>query len=111
EAVTGADATPAAPAGLPEPDQFLPPAIAALGVQRDQAAELADQTRAYGRSEVANPNAGALARAAADRAASLRDGLAVALETLERLPRLDTLRVARALATGQSLPVIGPPRT
>lgn len=109
EAITGAVDNPAGPAGLPETDRFLPPAITALGVQRDQAAELADQTRAYGRSEVANPNAGALARAAADRAAALRDGLAVALETLERLPRLDTLRVARALETGESLLVIGPP--
>tara|TARA_R110000782_G_scaffold13976_11_gene40977 strand:+ start:4270 stop:7131 length:2862 start_codon:yes stop_codon:yes gene_type:complete len=108
-ALAGALEEPAGPAGLPATDAFVPQAAAALNTQRAQLADLAEQTRAYGSSEIAGPNAGALARAAADRAAVLRDDAAVAFERLDRLPRLDTLRVARALETGESLLVIGPP--
>ncbi len=101
--------TPSGPAGLAETDRLAPQALAAWNGQRSQMAELSEQTDAYARSEIANANAAALARAAADRAAQLRDAASVAADTLERLPRLDTLRVARAMETGESLLVIGPP--
>lgn len=109
DALAGALTEPAGPAGLPAADAVVPQAAAALDAQRAQLAELAEQTRAFGVSEIAGPNAGALARAAADTAQTLRDAAAVAQERLDRLPRLDTLRVARALETGESLLVIGPP--
>lgn len=109
EAVTIAMDTPTGPAGLAETDRILPQALSLWTTQRAQLTELTEQTRAYALSDIANPNAGALARAAADRAERLRDTAAVAAEALQRLPRLDTLRVARALETGESLLVIGPP--
>jgi ABC-2 type transport system permease protein len=109
ESVTTALDSPAGPAGLAETDRLLPQALATWTTQRTQMSELTEQTRAYAQSDIANPNAAALARAASDRAERLRDAAAVAAETLERLPRLDTLRVARALETGESLLVIGPP--
>lgn len=109
DALASALDDPTGPAGLPATDAVLPQATGVLGAQRAQLADLTDQTRAFGVSEVAGPNAGPLARAAADRAEQLRNDAAVAFERLERLPRLDTLRVARALETGESLLVIGPP--
>ncbi len=109
DAVAGALDTPAGPAGLAETDRLPPQAAALWTAQRTQLSELTEQTRAFAQSEIANPNAGALARAAAQRAERLRDAAAVGAETLERLPRLDTLRVARALETGESLLIIGPP--
>lgn len=109
DAVIAALDTPAGPAGLPETDRLLPQAAAVWTTQRTQLTELTEQARAFAQSDIAGPNAGALARAAAQRAERLRDTVAVAAETIERLPRLDTLRVARALETGESLLVIGPP--
>lgn len=100
---------PAGPAGLPETERLTSQSAAAWKALRPQLTELTDQTRAFGRSDIAGPNAGPLARAAADRAERLRDRAAVAEDALDRLPRLDTARVARALETGESLLVIGPP--
>jgi ABC-2 type transport system permease protein len=100
---------PEASTGLPPTDRLVPQAARVWAEQRTQLTDLAAQTRAFAGADIAGPNAGILARAAADRAEALRDRVAVRQESLERLPALDTLRVARALETGESLLVIGPP--
>jgi ABC-2 type transport system permease protein len=100
---------PRGPAGLAQTDQLASQAVAVWNAHRTQLAELAEQAGAFGASEIAGPNTGLLARAASDTAARLRDDAARGEERVARLPRLDTLRVARALETGESLLVIGPP--
>lgn len=109
QAIAAALDEPQGPAGLAQTDQLTPQTVAVWNAHRTQLAELAEQAGAFGASEVAGPNAGLLARTAADTAGRLRDDAARAEERLARLPRLDTLRVARALETGESLLVIGPP--
>lgn len=100
---------PDGPAGLVASDRALPPMVAGWKTQREQLTDLHAQVRAYADSDLGSANARALARTAADRAERLRDLAAVTQERLERLPGLDTLRVARALETGEALLVIGPP--
>ncbi|MCH8509039.1 MAG: ABC transporter permease [Phycisphaerales bacterium] len=100
---------PRGPAGLPDADRIIQPAMTVWRSQRTQLNDLAEQAQAFSQSELAGPDAGPRARTAAATAARLRDEAAVNEERLERLPRLDTLRVARALETGESLLVIGPP--
>lgn len=100
---------PSGPAGLPNTDRLVPGATALWSAQRSQLDDLAEQARAFGRAGVSGDSAGPAATAAAGEAQRLRDEAAVAQERLERLPQLDTLRVARALETGESLLVIGPP--
>jgi len=100
-----------AEAALSEPDPLLPiPPLAeheaALRTSLDQRAQeldaLADELAALG-----DPTAEAGARAARE----LRDRLARHADALGRLPRLDVLRVARALGSSQIALVIGPPGT
>ncbi|MFK7882609.1 MAG: ABC transporter permease [Phycisphaerales bacterium] len=95
--------------GFPPFDRLSPPALSAWKTQRTQLNDLAEQTRAFAESELATPNVRLLARAAAERSIALRNRAAVAQEQLERLPIIDTLRVARALETGEALLVVGPP--
>lgn len=109
QAITGAMDNPRGPAGLAQSDQLTPQTVTVWNAHRSQLAELAEQAAAFGASEIAGHNTGLLARTAADTAGRLRDDAARAEERLTRLPRLDTLRVAKALETGESLLVIGPP--
>ncbi|RMH25631.1 MAG: hypothetical protein D6692_10740 [Planctomycetota bacterium] len=102
---------PAESNGLPPIDRLTPPAISIWRTQRTQLADLAEQAAAFAGSDIVSPNAASLARAAAQRAGDLRDRAAIAQEQLERLPRIDALRVARALETGEALLVIGPTGT
>ncbi len=97
--------------GLPPIDRLTPSAVALWRTQRTQLADLAEQADAFAGSDIVSPNAASLARAVAQRSADLRDRAAVAQEQLERLPRIDAVRVARALETGEALLVIGPPGT
>ncbi|MDQ7014467.1 MAG: hypothetical protein Q9O74_11310 [Planctomycetota bacterium] len=61
--------------------------------------------------EVAALEGAAAASALADRARTLRDQLAREADALTRLPRLDVLRVAKALGAAEVALVIGPPGT
>lgn len=97
------------PAGLPPVDRLTPPALGAWRTQHDQLTDLADQAGAFAASSIVTPNVASLARVAAQHSERLRDAASVARDRLERLPRLDTLRVARALETGEALLVVGPP--
>jgi len=95
--------------GLPAFDRVAPPGIGVWRERRAGLTDLATQTSAFAGSQLATGNAGALARSAAQTAADLRDRAAIAQEQLERLPRIDAIRVARALETGEALLVVGPP--
>lgn len=101
--------TPDGPAGLISSDRLAPALALTWRAQREQLTDLADQVSAFATSPLATPNSAALAHAAANRASRARDLAAVTQERLERVPRLDTLRVARALESGEALLVIGPP--
>ncbi len=61
--------------------------------------------------EVAALEGAAAASTLADRARTLRDQLAREADALARLPRLDVLRVAKALGSAEVALVIGPPGT
>lgn len=102
-------ANPEPSTGLPAFDRLAGPAIAVWREQRAGLTDLAAQARAFAESELATGELGTLARAAAQSAAGLRDDAAVAQEQLERTPRIDAVRVARALETGEALLVVGPP--
>ena len=98
-------------AALTEPDPLLPiPPLAeheaALVATLDQrTAEL--DALATELPTLGDPNADATARAAG----ALRDRLARHADAIGRLPRLDVLRVARALGASEIALVIGPPGT
>lgn len=110
-----ADAAAAATRAVTEPDPRLPipplddaeTRLRATLLQR--AAEL--EALAGDLREVAPLDGAAAATTLADRVSDLRDGLVREAEALTRLPRLDVLRVARALGASEVALVVGPPGT
>jgi len=108
-----ADASVAATRAITEPDPRLPipplddaeTRLRATLLQR--AAEL--EALAGDLREVATLEGASAAVTLADRVRDLRDSLVREAESLTRLPRLDVLRVAKALGASEVALVIGPP--
>ncbi len=109
DAIDDGIANPEPSTGLPAFDRLSGPAIAVWREQRAGLTDLAAQAGAFAESALAVGELPPLAREAARSAGALRDAAAVAQEGLERLPRIDAIRVARALETGEALLVVGPP--
>lgn len=105
---------------LTQPDPTLPiPPLAehesALRANLDQRADeleaLAAQLLPVAGAGLGDASTGPAAESIAKQARALRDRLARQSDALARLPKLDVLRVARALGASQLALVIGPPGT
>jgi ABC-2 type transport system permease protein len=71
--------------------------------------DLAAQLDAFANAEDLEPGPRSVARPIVQQTESIRDGIAQTLDRIVRLPRVDAVRVDRALQTGETMLIIGPP--
>jgi hypothetical protein len=96
-------------AGPAELESLREPAAAALAAVLEQATALATDLQRFVAAPTQTENARLAARPASTLAADIRDRLSVRLDAVRRLAPLDAGRVARALETGETMLVVGPP--
>lgn len=112
ELAGAAKAAMAAPTGqlpIPDAERALSPLRLALSDLHSGLSDIAENTAKFGSSEVAPPAARDAAKPVAADVAGQRDRVAMIREALDRMERLDLLRVAKALQSSSAALVIGPP--
>ncbi|MFG0246243.1 MAG: hypothetical protein ACF8MF_09380 [Phycisphaerales bacterium JB052] len=90
-------------------DTYSEPLERSLAQLLNQLDDLGNEVEAFANAEELDSAPRQVARPLINRIESLRDRIAQALDRMTRLHRIDALRVARALQTGETLLVIGPP--
>lgn len=90
-------------------DTFAQPIEQSLTQQVTQLDDLAAQLEAFANAGELDPGPRDMARPLVTTAEALRDRLAQALDSVVRMERIDAVRVGRALETGETLLVVGPP--
>lgn len=90
-------------------DTFAQPVERSLAQLLNQLDDLGTQVDAFANAPELEPEPRAIAKPLVMQIESLRDRIAQALDRMTRLQRVDALRVARALETGETMLVIGPP--
>ena len=90
-------------------DTYAQPIEQSLLLQVTQLDDLAAQLDAFAGAEELDAAPRNMARPLVAQAESIRDRLAQSLDRIARLQRIDAVRVGRALETGETLLVIGPP--
>lgn len=71
--------------------------------------DLASQLEAFANAEELDSGARTVARPIVQQTEALRDSIAQTLDRVVRMPRVDAVRVDRALKTGETMLIIGPP--
>jgi hypothetical protein len=97
------------PLPIPDTEQASALLRPALGDLQTGLASIVENIRKFAASESIPAPARDAARPLVEDIAKLRDETALARDALERLPRLDLLRIAGALRSGNAVLVIGPP--
>lgn len=100
------------PAGhppIPDPERAAAPVLALLKEIEAGLNDIAENSRRFANAEGIPAPARDAAAPASTAAASLRDRVAVLRDNLERLERIDLVRIARTLQAGSAALVIGPP--
>ena len=90
-------------------DTYVEPLERALAQLLNQLDDLGTQLDSFANAEELTAAPRAVAEPLVEQAESLRDQMAGALDRITRIEPVDALRVARALETGETLLVIGPP--
>ena len=90
-------------------DTYSEPIERSLAQLLNQFDDLGTQVEAFSNAEELDSAPRLVARPLVQRIELLRDDIARALDRMTRLQRVDALRVARALETGETMLVIGPP--
>jgi ABC-2 type transport system permease protein len=99
----------AAPGDIFPFDSYAEPIEQALLQLVTQLDDLAAQLDSFANAQELEPKPRAIARPLVSQTESLRDRLAQAMDRVARLERIDAVRVGRALETGETLLIIGPP--
>jgi hypothetical protein len=97
------------PLPIPDTDQAAGPLRSALADMQTGLASIADNIRKFAAVEALPAPARDAGQPLVAEVGALRDSAALARDSLERLPRLDLLRIASTLRTGNAVLVIGPP--
>ncbi|HSG66426.1 MAG TPA: hypothetical protein VLD39_15565, partial [Gammaproteobacteria bacterium] len=90
-------------------DTYSEPLERSLAQLLNQLDDLSSQVDSFANAEELESAPRRIAKPLVERIESLRDRIAQALDRMTRMQRIDALRVARALETGETLLVIGPP--
>ncbi len=98
----------AGPLAVPDLSAAAGPLKDAFANAQTSLRQIADNVRVFAESEAMPAGARSLARPLATDLARLRDTAAVQADALGRLPKLDSVRVARTLEQTQAALVIGP---
>lgn len=91
-------------------DTYAEPVERSLAQLMNQLDDLGTQVEAFANAPELDPEARAIAKPLVAQIESLRDRIAQALDRMTRLQRVDALGVARALETGETMLIIGPPQ-
>lgn len=90
-------------------DTYAEPIERSLAKLMNQLDDLGTQVDAFANAPELDPEPRAIAKPLVVQIESLRDRIALALDRFTRLQRIDALSVARALETGETMLIIGPP--
>jgi ABC-2 type transport system permease protein len=90
-------------------DTYAEPVERSLAQLMNQLDDLGTQVDAFANAPELEAAPRSVAAPLVGQIESMRDQIARALDRMTRLERVDTLRVARALETGEALLIIGPP--
>lgn len=91
-------------------DTYAEPVERSLAQLMNQLDDLGTQVDAFANAPELEPEPRAIAKPLVGQIETLRDRIAQALDRITRLQRVDALGVARALETGETMLIIGPPQ-
>lgn len=109
EASREAAGKPAGPIGIPDLVQASAPLKKSLSDLESGLRQVASSVRQFAGAESMPAAARSMAGPLAEEVGRLRDAVAIHAEALARLPKLDSVRVARTLQASQAALVVGPP--
>ncbi len=90
-------------------DTYAQPVERSLAQLMNQLDDLGTQVDAFANAPELDPAPRAIAKPMVGQIESMRDKIAQSLDRMTRLQRVDALSVARALETGETMLIIGPP--